>query len=53
MVIPDLIDEARAWLSDLQWADDPDIDTAADEEIRRAVSDHYDGGWAGFVRDGA
>ena len=49
----DLIKEARAWLADLEWADEPDFAAMSDEQIRRGVQRHYDGGWAGFVADAA
>ncbi len=49
----DLIKEARAWLADLEWADEPDFDAMTDEQIRRGVGRHYDGGWAGFASDAA
>ena len=49
----DLIKEARAWLADLEWADEPDFDAMTDEQVRRGVNRHYDGGWAGFAADAA
>jgi len=49
----DLIKEARAWLADLEWADEPDFAAMTDEQIKRGVSRHYDGGWAGFASDAA
>jgi len=48
-----LIAEARAWLSDLQWADEPDFDAMPEDEIVRGIKRHYDGGWPAFVSDGA
>ena len=50
---PDLMSEARGWLADLEWADEPDFAAMSDERIRRGVDRHYDGGWAGFVADAA
>ena len=49
----DLMSEARSWLADLAWADEPDFAAMSDERIRAGVNRHYDGGWAGFVADGA
>jgi hypothetical protein len=48
-----LIEEARGWLADLQWADEPDFDALTDEQVIRAVSRHYDGGWDAFAESGA
>jgi hypothetical protein len=47
----ELINEARAWLADLEWADEPDFSVMTDEQIWRGVNRHYDGGWAGFTAD--
>ena len=52
-LMSNLISEARAWLADLEWADEPDFAAMTDEQIRRGVQRHYDGGWAGFVADAA
>jgi hypothetical protein len=49
----ELITEARAWLADLKWADEPDFAAMTDERIRRGVQRHYGGGWAAFVSDAA
>ena len=49
----DLMSEARAWLADLEWVDEPDFASMTDEQIRRGINRHYDGGWSGFVADGA
>jgi hypothetical protein len=49
----DLISEARGWLSDLQWADEPDFAAMTDYQVRRGVERHYDGGWAQFASDAA
>ena len=48
-----LVTEARAWLADLVWADEPDFAVMSDERVRAGVNCFYDGGWAGFVADGA
>ena len=48
-----LISEARSWLADCGWADEPDFAAMTDEQIRRGVQRHYDGGWAQFVSDAA
>lgn len=46
-----LIGEARGWISDCVWAnlEPDDVDDLTDEEIRRGVQRHYDGGWDAFV----
>ena len=49
----DLMAEARAWLADLEWADEPDFAAMSDERIRAGVQRHYGGGWAGFAADAA
>lgn len=49
----DLMSEARSWLADLEWADEPDFAAMSDERVRRGVQRHYDGGWAAFVSDAA
>ena len=49
----DLMTEARGWIADCEWADDFDVDALTAEQIRRGIDRHYDGGWAGFVRDAA
>lgn len=48
-----LLDEARAWISDCSWPDlDPEeVDDMTDEQIRRGVERHYDGGWDAFTRN--
>lgn len=44
--------EARGWLADCEWRgmDAEDIADLSDVEIRAAVSKHYEGGWAAFMR---
>ncbi len=49
----DLITAARAWLADLQWADDPGFGAMTGEQIRRGINRFYDGGWRAFILDGA
>jgi hypothetical protein len=49
----DLMTEARGWLADLEWADEPDFAAMSDERIRAGVQRHYDGGWAAFAADAA
>ena len=49
----DLMTEARAWLADLEWADEPDFAAMSDEQVKRGVNRHYDGGWAAFAADAA
>ncbi len=50
-VDPRLLQEARDWVSDCQWKEDPeDLDEYSDDDIIRGVNRHYDGGWATFVR---
>ena len=48
-----LISEARAWLADLVWADEPDFAGMSEEKVRRGIECYYDGGWNAFVFDGA
>lgn len=51
-VTPELVQEAREWVADCEWKEDPeDITEYADSEIVRGVERHYDGGWAAFVRN--
>jgi hypothetical protein len=46
------IEEARAWLAELHWADDPDLAALSAEQVRRAIDRYYDGGLGGFLQDG-
>lgn len=48
----DLIAEARAWISDCEWADGVDPAALTDDEVWGGIERHYSGGWAGFVADG-
>ena len=48
----DLITEARAWLAELTFADEPDFAGMSEEMARRGIDCFYDGGWDAFVRDG-
>ena len=46
------LDAAREWASDCQWCEDEDeINELPDDAIMKGVERHYDGGWAGFIRD--
>ena len=53
-ITPALIEQARGWLAELDWADRDHIDFAVltPAEVQWAVERHYHGGWAGFVADG-
>ena len=51
--MPDLYAEARAWLAELTFADEPDFAVMSDEKVKRGINCFYDGGWAAFVSDGA
>lgn len=43
---------ARDWVTDCMWKEDPEyLEDLTDEEIRRGVNRHYDGGWQQFVQD--
>ena len=43
---------ARDWVTDCTWREDPeDLDDLTDEEVRRGVNRHYEGGWQQFVQD--
>jgi len=45
------IEDARDWLRDCVWADmeDEDFDDLSDNQVRRGVENHWEGGWADFV----
>ena len=47
----DLISEARGWIADA--FSDVDADALSDKVVRWGIDNHYDGGWAQFVADGA
>lgn len=47
----DLVDAAREWAADCEWADD--IDGLSDAEILRGVHRHYAGGIFQLARDSA
>ena len=49
-----LLSEARGWIADNPWADmaEDDIADLSDEQVRRGIEAHYEGGWAQFARDG-
>lgn len=43
---PGLIREARNWVEDCTWREEPeDLEEYPDETITRGVNRHYDGGW--------
>jgi hypothetical protein len=47
-----LIKEAREWVAECMWREDPEeLDELTDAQIKRGVNRHYDGGWSGFIRD--
>jgi hypothetical protein len=48
----DPVTAARGWLADCEWADDPDFASLTPDQVRRAVSRHYEGGWPQLLRDG-
>ena len=48
----DVYSEARAWIADCTWADEVDVASLTDDQVKRGVQRHYDGGWAGFIADG-
>lgn len=48
----ELVAEARAWVSDCVWREDPEeIAEMSDEEILRGVDRAYEGGVAQLARD--
>lgn len=48
----DLIREAREWVAECSWKEDPEeIEEYSDAEIKRGVNRHYEGGWCQFVFD--
>jgi hypothetical protein len=48
----ELMAEARSWVAECQWREDPEyLEDLTDDEIRRGVNRHYDGGWQQFASD--
>jgi hypothetical protein len=44
------INEARSWIRDCSWLDEAeDLEDLTDEEVRRGIDLHYDGGWTQFL----
>jgi hypothetical protein len=44
------INEARSWIRDCSWLDKAeDLKDLTDEEVRRGIDRHYDGGWTQFI----
>jgi hypothetical protein len=42
--------EAKAWIHDCSWLDESeDLEDLTDEEVRRGIDRHYDGGWIQFL----
>ena len=42
--------EAQAWIRDCSWLDRAeDLEDLTDEEVRRGIDRHYDGGWIQFL----
>jgi hypothetical protein len=42
--------EAKAWIRDCSWLDKAeDLEDLTDEEVRRGIDRHYDGGWTQFL----
>jgi len=48
-----LLNAARDWIADCQWAGDIDVAKLSDDAVRAGIQVHYDGGWAQFIADGA
>jgi hypothetical protein len=47
----DIYTQARAWLGECYWGDEPDFSELTDAEVKRGVGRFYDGGWPAFVAD--
>jgi hypothetical protein len=44
------IKEAKAWICDCSWLDEAeDLKDLTDEEVRRGIDRHYEGGWTQFI----
>jgi hypothetical protein len=44
------INEARIWIRDCSWLDEAeDLEDLTDEEVRRGIDRHYEGGWGEFL----
>jgi hypothetical protein len=42
--------EAQAWIRDCSWRDETeDLEDLTDEEVRRGIDRHYEGGWTQFI----
>lgn len=42
--------EARVWIRDCSWLDRAeDLEDLTDEEVRRGIDRHYEGGWIQFL----
>jgi hypothetical protein len=49
----EVMQDARNWVSDCTWREDPeDLESLSDEQVRRGINKHYAGGWDQFVEDG-
>jgi hypothetical protein len=44
------MNEARIWIRDCSWLDvAEDLEDLTDEEVRRGIDRHYEGGWTQFL----
>ena len=42
--------EAQEWIRDCSWLDEAeDLEDLTDEEVRRGIDRHYEGGWIQFL----
>ena len=48
---PRLIQLAREWIADVQWADEFDPGELTAGQVYGGIVRYYDGGWAQFARD--
>ena len=48
---PRLIQLAREWIADVQWADEFDPGELTAGQVYGGIERYYDGGWAQFARD--
>jgi hypothetical protein len=44
------MNEAQAWIRDCSWLEEAeDLEDLTDEEVRRGIDRHYEGGWIQFI----
>lgn len=51
-LIKNQIIEARMWINDCHWCDEPgDLENLTEDELIRGIDRHYDGGWIQFTKN--